>query len=136
MRTFTRTTKIGLHHTDAAGLLFVSQLFTLAYETFDAWLETLGVSVAWIIQESGFLFPYIHAEADFLEGMTVGQTVTIELSVEKMSRSSLTLNFLFYVGECQTACAKTVHVSMSKKTNSKIDLPEVLRKSINDFIQG
>ncbi len=39
---FEHKTKIGLHHTDAAGILFYSHIFTLAYDAFDAWLEHIG----------------------------------------------------------------------------------------------
>ena len=135
MRTFTYTTKIGLHHTDAAGILFYSQIFNLAYEAFDAWLDYLGVGVAWIIRDSDFLFPYVHAEADFLSGMTVGQTATIELSVENIGRSSLTLMYDFMVDGQQAARAQTVHVAMSKKTKAKIELPEKLSKALIRFNQ-
>jgi 1,4-dihydroxy-2-naphthoyl-CoA hydrolase len=136
MRTFTHKVKIGLHHTDAAGILFYSQVFTLAYEAFDAWLEHLGVGVAWIIHDSDFLFPYVHAEADYLSGMTVGQTATIDLSIEKIGASSLTVVYLFRVEERQTALVKTVHVAISKETQSKTDLPQSLTEALSRFNQS
>ena len=136
MRIFTYTTKIGLHHTDAAGILFYSQIFTLAYEAFDAWLEHLGVGVAWIINESDFLFPYVHAEADYLSGMAVGQMATIDLSIEKIGASSLTVVYFFRVEERQTALVKTVHVAISKETQSKMDLPQSLIEALSRFNQS
>ena len=136
MKSFHYTTKIGLHHTDAAGILFYSQIFSLAYEAFDAWLEHLGVGVAWIIQESDFLFPYVHAEADYFSGMTVGQTTVVDLSVENIGCSSLTIVYHFQVEGRSTASVKTVHVAISKKSNNKIDLPDEMQRALTTFMNS
>ena len=136
MGTFYYQSKIGLHHTDAAGILFYSHIFTLAYDAFDAWLEHIGVGVAWIINESDFLFPYVHAEADYLKAMTVGHNVTIVLTIENVGASSLTLNYDFLVDEEMAARAKTVHVAIHKKTKEKIELPPALVTGIEKFLNS
>ena len=136
MAAFSYQTKIGLHHTDAAGILFYSQIFNLAYEAFDAWLEQLGVGVAWIIRESDFLFPYVHAEADFLDGLRVGDETTIELSIERIGVSSLTLNCDFFVGGKKTARVQTVHAAIDKATHQKINLPFALKNAFQAFIDS
>lgn len=134
MGKFVHQTKIGLHHTDAAGILFYSQIFNLAYEAFDAWLDHIGAGVAWIINESNFLFPYVHAEADYIRAMTVGKSVTIVLTAENVGESSLTLNYEFFVGEEKTAHAKTVHAAISKKTKEKIALPPLFKRRVKNFL--
>ncbi len=129
--------RIQLFHTDAAGILFYSKAFELAFEAFDALLSSLGVSVAHIIAESDFLLPYVHAEADYLLPLTVGQQVTINVTVENLGDSSCTLRYDFFTPDNEKALtAKTVQVAVNKKTGQKMSLPRPLRDGLERYAKG
>ncbi len=128
--------KIQLYHTDAAGILFYSKVFDLAFEAFDALLDSAGVSIDYIILESDFLFPYVHAEADYLLPLSVGQLVTIYASVERIGESSCIISYeIFTLEKKKAVSAKTVHVSIDKKTKQKIALPESLRTALKLYVK-
>lgn len=127
--------KVQLFHTDAAGILFYSRVFDLAFEAFDALLASIGVSVAHIIEESDFLFPYVHAEADFVMPVYVGEHLQIHVLVERVGESSCGLYYEFFTSSGELALtAKTVHVSIDKRSKKKIPLPPRLRNGLISYL--
>ena len=127
---FHYTTKIQLYHTDAAGVLFYSKIFDLAFNAFDSLLEKCGVSVAHIIHESDFSMPFVRAEADYMAPLTVGDVVTIRIIVEKIGETSFVLNYEMTKDGAPAARVKTVHVTISKTTLEKIPLPSDIRQGL------
>ena len=127
---FSYETKIQLHHTDSAGVLFYSKLFELMFEAFDDLLDHIGASVAYIIRESNFLLPFVHTEADFFAPLFVDDKIRILISVENIGESSLTLAYEIFRDDEKMAFAKTVHVAMDKATLKKRELPEVIRTGL------
>jgi len=128
---YTYRTTVKLHHTDAAGFLFYSHLFTLAFDAYDAFLNHIGVRIADIIQSSPFLLPYVHAEADFLQPMYVGEKVSIVIEVDYLGKQSFILNYHFKVEGQLAATASTAHVSIDRQTKKAIELPERLRTGLS-----
>ncbi len=130
---FSYKTKVQLHHTDAAGVLFYSKLFELLFEAFDDLLERIGASVAFILRESDFLLPFVHAQADFLAPLFVDDIVVIFIHIEKIGDSSFTLSYDVRRGDECVGRAKTVHVAMFKTTNQKRALPEIIRQGLQNI---
>ena len=62
---YTYQTKIKLHETDAAGLLFFSNQFKLVHDAYEELLETIGLGFAELIRNKDYFLPIVHAEADF-----------------------------------------------------------------------
>jgi len=133
---FSYKTKIQLHHTDAAGVLFYSKLFELMFEAFDDLLDKIGASVAYIIRDSDFLLPFVHAEADFLSPVFVDDKIQIDISVDHIGESSITLCYDIKRGDEKVAAAKTVHVAMDKATLRKSTLPAVIRQGLQTYISS
>jgi len=130
---FVHKIQIQLYHTDAAGILFYSRLFDLAFEAFNAFLQSLNISVAWIIRESDFLMPYVHAEADYLIPLKVGDEVVFHLKIERIGNSSFVVHYAVHLGDQTAATIKTVHVTIDKLGKHKIDLPEKLRQALESY---
>lgn len=130
---FIYKTKVQLHHTDSAGVLFYGKLFELTFEAFDALLENIGASVAFIIRESDFLLPFVHVEADFVSPLFVDDKIKVQISVESIGDSSMTLTYDIIRDGESVATAKTVHVAMDKETLKKRPLPQVIRKGLEEF---
>ena len=124
---FIYTSHIQLHHTDAAGIVFYSRLFDLAFEALSAFLQHIGVSVAYIIRDSSFLMPFVHAEVDFLRPLGVGDELIFQMQVEQIGSSSYTVAYTVLSAGEPAAYLKTVHVTIDKATKTKIPLPEKLR---------
>ena len=122
MSNFTHSVKVELFDTDACGIIFYSQLFQLAHRAFSAFLESRGVSIQERIKKQDYFFPVVHAEADYLAPIYTDDILKIEVKVEKLGNSSLTMSYAFHKDDEVVAKALVVHVSIDKN-KQKIGLP-------------
>ncbi|MBN1482254.1 thioesterase family protein [candidate division KSB1 bacterium] len=127
---FVHTTKVQLYHTDSAGILFYSKIFELAFEAFDAFLAKCGTSVSYILTTADFTMPFVHAQADYLLSLVVGDVVKIVIKVDKIGDSSFALLYHFLKEDQTVGRVKTIHVTVSKETGQKIPLPGKIRRGL------
>ena len=133
---FSFDTTVKLHDTDAAGLLFYGNQFKITHDAYEAFLESIGCPLLWIIDESSFFLPIVHAEADYHLPLAVGDKLTIELTVDSISAHSFVVEYKL-TNEKQALAGRvsTVHVSIDKKTRKKIILPEKLKTNLQKSSQ-
>jgi 1,4-dihydroxy-2-naphthoyl-CoA hydrolase len=127
---FIYDTKIRLHHTDAANLIFYSKLFNLAYECYEDFLEINDFSIPKILDEKKILVPVVHAEADYIKPIKIGDKIKIQMSLNKLGNSSYTLIYDFYNNKNneKVAQAKTIHVLLNYDSYKPEKIPEKLRE--------
>lgn len=125
---------VRLHDTDAAGLLFFAHQFVYAHDIYEDLLRTIGLPMEELIAHADFFVPIVHAESQYLQGLTVGQELEVAISVENLGTTSYTLNYELrsIAGEI-VGRAKTVHVSIDRATRKKIPLPQNLRNRLAEF---
>ena len=58
-------TTIRLHQTDAAGVVFFSNLFVIAHDAYESFLES-HLPLNAILSDGVYIIPIVHAEADYL----------------------------------------------------------------------
>ncbi|GAB4188781.1 MAG: hypothetical protein Tsb0015_09070 [Simkaniaceae bacterium] len=126
MQIFTYSKIIHLTDTDATGNIFFARAFDLSLETLENFFAAENFSLKAFLQEGQFLFPVVHASADFLSGLTAGDEIEIHLFVEKMGVSSVALKYEFIKVPMQQKCleASIVHVAIDRKKNQSIPMPE------------
>ncbi|HBR14038.1 MAG TPA: acyl-CoA thioesterase [Candidatus Omnitrophica bacterium] len=131
---FIYQTKIKLHETDAAGLLFFSNQFKIIHDAYESLLETVGFGFAELIRNKDFFLPIVHAEADYKLPLFVGDCIEIQVVVENVGQTSFTFAYklLNAAGEL-VGTAKTVHVTIHKSSHQKIPLPEDMRAKVEDL---
>ncbi len=130
---FTYDTSVKLHNTDAAGLLFFADQFNLAHDTYELFMESIGFSFRYILQESDFLLAIVHAEADFLQALYSGDKLTIQLRVDKIGTTSFTLAYdLTMAKRGSVGTARTVHVCIDKESREKKSLPDPLVAALSE----
>lgn len=124
-------TKIKLHDTDAAGLLFFSHQFELVHDAYESLLEKIGFGFADLIRKRAYFLPIVHAEADYKAPLFVGDEITISVTVATIGTTSFTFAYELRNKKKQlVGTASTVHVTMDKKTSKKIPLPLAMRRAI------
>ena len=129
---YTHRTSIKLHQTDAAGLLFFAQQFTLIHDTYELYMESLGFSFATILKEADYLLAIVHAEADFKKPLFVGDRLTIKLKLDNVGQSSYILGYELVNDQGElVGTAQTVHVCLDRETGKKRNLPQALRAKLN-----
>lgn len=125
---FSHRLKIRLSDTDATGVLFFGAQFDLAMQTLEAFLEFRGFPLSNLFQ-SAYFFPVVHAEADYGGPLYVGDALRIDLCVEKLGCSSVTLCYTL-IRESdgqQMGSVKIVHVLVDQHTRKKTTLTPTLR---------
>ncbi|NLE64390.1 MAG: acyl-CoA thioesterase [Elusimicrobia bacterium] len=128
---FSCPARISLHHTDATGRIFFGALFYLVHETKEKVFEKIGMPIGQILDDPDLTFPLVHAEADFKSPLHNGEKIMVEVALENIGDTSVVISYAFRKTDgTLAAMAKTVHVSVSKKTGQKTPLPDIWRKKI------
>lgn len=124
-------TKIKLHETDAAGLLFFSNQFKLIHDAYEALLEKIGFGFGKLIRDKSYFLPIVHAEAEYKAPLFVDDHITIQVTVQNVGTTSFTFAYKLLNAKKQVVgTALTVHVTTDKKTRKKIPLPRDMRIAI------
>ena len=115
---------------DAAGIVFFGTIFDYCHRAYEALLVAGGLPLEHIL-EGDWAMPLIHAEADFKRPMFLGENLLVEVSIERVGRSSLTYRhrILDQQGNLR-ATAQLVHVTTDTKTFVSRPLPESLLESL------
>ena len=127
---FETETDVKMHDTDAAGTLFFANYFKIAHTAYEAFMKSIGCGLDYIINESDYLTPIVHAEADYKKGLFLGNNLAVSMKAE-IGTTSFTLSYEFRDGDGNVAAKlQTVHVSVNKKSREKIPLPEKIRQGL------
>ncbi|MFO1270458.1 MAG: thioesterase family protein [Rubrivivax sp.] len=136
MSVFVRERRIRFSDCDPAGIVFYPQYFVMFNGLVEDWVnEGLGLSYHGLVAERRVGLPTVHLDADFKAVSPLGDLVALQLSVEKLGRTSLTL---------QVQCAGRDHgdvriamhqviVTTSLDTHRAIEIPADLRAAIERF---
>jgi 1,4-dihydroxy-2-naphthoyl-CoA hydrolase len=127
---YTYQTTIRLHHTDAAGVVFFSNLFIIAHDAYESFLES-HLPLNTLLSEGAYIIPIVHAEADYLLPLPLSETISVELSLEQMGTSSFNLGYVIKNSQMETAARlKTIHVIQLKDDRKTIPIPDPLRRAL------
>ena len=122
------STKVKLHYTDAAGVMFFGNYFKLIHDAYEDFLDSFGFNLGNIIDKSDYLILIVHSEADYRQPVRTGQSVNIAIVVDKIKNSSFVLNYIITnEKEEKVANLQTVHVAIDKSNGKKMSLPDKLR---------
>ena len=129
-------TSIKLYQTDAAGLLFFSRLFEIAYDAYQDLLEKSSLSLSEILKNEPFLTPVVHAEADYRMPLEAGDRIEVRMTVENIGRTSCTLLYDIIKNDQIAGKVKIIHVSIDKRLGGKISIPERLKEILIPHLKG
>lgn len=126
--------KIKLHETDAAGIIFFSRQFEIIHDAYEALLESIGFGFPEMLNNQPFFLPIVHAESDYKTPLFVGDVIEISVKVTNLGTTSFQFSYELYKSDRTLAGkAKTVHVTIDKKSRQKIPIPKKMREKISDL---
>jgi YbgC/YbaW family acyl-CoA thioester hydrolase len=96
--------RIAFHETDAAGVVYFANYFRLAEEAETHALASLGS----VVTRDGYLYPRVHAEADYLAPLRFFDEVSVHASIIRIGSSSVHWKFDIFHGEQICATVKTI----------------------------
>ena len=131
---FIYRTQIRLHDTDAAGLLFFANQFAIIHDAYEQLLEKFNCSFPTMLKKRSFFLPIVHAESDYKAPLFVGDRITITIKVGHIGDTSFSFEYTIHNAQKKlVGTAKTVHVTINKKSHRKVTLPQELRSKLTAF---
>ena len=128
---------IRLYDTDAAGILYFGSQFRLIHDTFESWLNQEGLNLGALIKGNKIGFVIVHAESDYLLPLTVGDDVTIELSISHIGQTSFTCSYEIRNNDNHLCGrSKTTHVCVNPATKKKNPISDTLRNQLSKYRSG
>lgn len=125
--------KVRMHDTDMAGILYFANQFRFAHDALEDMFEAEGYSILEFVDSHNFVMAIVHAEADYMAPLKVGDKLQVHLTIENFGTTSVTFFYsIFRVNEL-IGTAKTVHVALDTKTRKKIHLPDLVRQKLAKY---
>lgn len=127
---YTYKTSVRMHQTDAAGVIFFAELFTLAHDCYETFLSQ-EVTIKEIVNDKPFIIPIVHASADYKQPLGLSENITINMTCVNCGTSSFTLNCQILKENGSVAAeVKTVHAIVNKESRTAAQIPF----EINDLL--
>lgn len=121
---------VKLPDTDAAGILFFANYLKLAHEAYESFMEEIGFSLRYIIDESDIFILIAHTEADYKSSLRLEDRYSIGITVSKIGKTSFDLTYRFVSDKKEVAIVKTIHVVTDKESGRPLRLPRKLLDSL------
>lgn len=132
--TFDYEILIPFHFVDAVGIVFFGHAMTLAHQAFEHFIIE-GIQIPWSawFQNTDWIVPIKHCEADYFFPIKAGESCRISLKVFDIGSSSFTMVYSFYQNDHICCMAKTVHVFCHKTTKQKLVIPQTIMEKLQIF---
>lgn len=127
---FIAKNQVRMHDTDMAGILYFPRQFRFAHDALEDFVASEGLSFNEVFTQEKFVFVIVHAEADYLKPLQIGDQLEVHLFVERLGTSSFTILYKMYRKEELVGTAKTVHVTLDGKSRESIPIPPELRSKL------
>lgn len=85
--------RIHFRDTDAAGVVFFSNIFSLFHEAYEASLAASGIDVRQFFRAVDFAVPIVHADCDFFRPIRCGELYDILLKPEQASVNEFSITY-------------------------------------------
>ncbi len=126
-------TIVRIHQTDAGGIVYFANFFVLAHECYESFLDTCK-SIGSIIDGGEIVIPIVHAESDYKMPLKVSEKVTVEMTLDKMSKTSFGLTYTIFNQSRQVAAeVNTVHAVLENSTWKAVKIPQFLKTALNSL---
>lgn len=115
-----------MENTDAAGVVFFAQLFCMAHQCYEAFLESNDTSLGELLNEMSI--PIVHSSADYFRPMTLSDEIYVELEITNIGNSSFEMAYSFNTKNRETyAKCKIIHTVLNTDTKKPITIPDKLK---------
>jgi len=90
---FSHSRTIRFADTDAAGVVYFAQIFSICHEAYEASLAAQGINLPEFFGNPAIAVPIVHAEADFRQPLVCGDRITITLQPQQLSPHSYEIKY-------------------------------------------
>ncbi len=128
--------KIQMHfrEADPAGILFFGNIFGLAHDCFEDFIQAAGFTWKEWFQTKDYLIPIRHTESNFLKPFLPGDSYQIHASVLKIGNSSFQMNYEFKSQDTTHAVVTMTHTFLDARSREKISVPSSVRDRLGVYL--
>jgi len=134
---FQTTRTVRFADCDPAGIVFFPQYMVMLNTLVEEWFDDgLQISYAALIGQRRIGLPTVRLEVDFTAISRHGDVLTQALQIERLGRSSLSLQVEYLVGDELRLRARQVLVCTSLQTHRPIAMPDDLRLAMQPHLKA
>ncbi len=124
---FSYQRKVFLRDTDATGVIYFGSMFQYSLEAFESLLSTNNQSLRELLS-LGYLFPVVHAEADYKAPLKVGDDFCVQVFVSNISERSFTVESILkrLPDSSVVGTTKIVHAFLLSGQTQASTIPEAI----------
>lgn len=135
---FEKIYRLKFRETDAVGIMYFANIFSIAHDTFEEFLLHMGYTWKEWFAQKDFIMPIRHTEADYRAPFFPGQDYLIRCQVDRMGETSFTMIYEFYNADKTQlhAIARMTHAFADAKTKKKTAIPELFIQRTKPFLKA
>lgn len=128
---FERTFAIRFGDVDPAGTVFYPRFFQFFHELFEEFLAVqCGLPYEVLVHQRRIGFPTVNIEADFRRPLRLGDQCRIRLTLLKVGRSSLVMDFHTWNGQVPSAAVRITTVCVDLDRGMSVRIPSDIRERV------
>ena len=137
-KTFIRKVQIRFHEADPAGIVYFANVFSLAHDTFEEFIEAAGIPWQEWFRKGPYFVPIRHAECNYLAPFRPGQKYQVHAQVSRLGTTSFQMQYTFESITTKKkqihAVVTMVHSFVNSKTKNKMKVPVRYQKALQPFL--
>jgi 4-hydroxybenzoyl-CoA thioesterase len=126
---FTYTRPVRFEEVDAAQIVFFSRFLNYCHEAMEALFDDLDGGYVGLIRDRRIGLPAVHVECDFTTPLRYGDVARIDVTLERVGRSSCALRYVITRASDGAKVASILHVCAVSdlSTITSIPIPDDMR---------
>jgi 1,4-dihydroxy-2-naphthoyl-CoA hydrolase len=131
---YSNTYRVNFYDADGAGVLFFGNIFKIIHSAYEDFIYN-GKFKRNYFADPKYIIPIIHTESDYLKPIFPNSNIIVNLSVQEIKKSSFILEYEVTDTKKELlAKCLTVHVFVEKKSWEKSNIPQEVRKYLDNFL--
>lgn len=132
---FTWERTIHFRDTDAAGVIYFSNVLSICHEAYEASLSITGIELRTFFNNSEFAVPIVHANVDFFRPLFCGDQTIVKLIPRRSSSTKFEVSYEIFVPDSEKAVSRalTRHVCIHPLHRKQRDLPQELGDWLHEW---
>lgn len=130
---FSALTKVRFHQVDSVGIVFFGNVFALAHDAYEDFVQHLGFSLKEWFENPEWAVPIRQSGCEYFRPLMQGDELKIQVTVEKLGENSFSLKYGFYRASDLCCEVRLVHVFMNIKTRVKMPMPSLVRERLETY---
>jgi 1,4-dihydroxy-2-naphthoyl-CoA hydrolase len=132
MTKFSYQRSIKFADTDAAGVVYFSNVLSICHEAYEEYLSrNLKLDLSKFFQDKSTAIPIIHAQIDFLQPLFCGDQILILVSPQLVNDKVFEMSYEIYKDSITVANALTRHICINPQTRKTQSLPHSFKNNLN-----